>query len=111
MKLPLKIWSLTTAYWLRGDEMKAGATSRTAPSCMTPLRRIAEAYGITGIRVEKASEVDDALQRAFAIDDPVLVDVVTEKEGLAIPPKSSWNRPKVLASTCCALSSAGAVMK
>ena len=56
--------------------------------------RIAEACGIKGIRVEKASEVDEALQTAFRTDGPVLVDVVVAKEELAIPPQIKLEQAK-----------------
>ena len=74
----------------RGEmEMKAGGyPSRTAPELHghQPLRVSPRACGgITGIRVEKASEVDEALQRAFSIDGPVLVDVVVAKRGACDP--------------------------
>lgn len=113
MKLPLKIVVFNNSVLgFVAMEMKAGGYLTDGTELHdTNFARIAEACGITGIRVEKASEVDDALQRAFAIDGPVLVDVVVAKEELAIRLKSSWNRPKVLASTCCAPSSAGAVTK
>ena len=42
--------------------------------------------GVTGIRVEKASELRDALTRALATEGPVLVDVVTAREELSMPP-------------------------
>ncbi|HCN5755827.1 TPA: ubiquinone-dependent pyruvate dehydrogenase, partial [Escherichia coli] len=40
------------------------------------------------------SEVDEALQRAFSIDGPVLVDVVVAKEELAIPPQIKLEQAK-----------------
>ncbi|PLP40393.1 ubiquinone-dependent pyruvate dehydrogenase, partial [Klebsiella pneumoniae] len=46
------------------------------------------------IRVEKASEVDEALQTAFRTDGPVLVDVVVAKEELAIPPQIKLEQAK-----------------
>ncbi len=70
-------------------EMKAGGYLTDGTELHdTNFARIAEACGITGIRVEKASEVDEALQRAFSIDGPVLVDVVVASEELAIPPQA-----------------------
>ncbi|STG53994.1 pyruvate oxidase [Escherichia coli] len=42
----------------------------------------------------KSSEVDEALQRAFSIDGPVLVDVVVAKEELAIPPQIKLEQAK-----------------
>ncbi|MGZ0713102.1 ubiquinone-dependent pyruvate dehydrogenase (plasmid) [Coraliomargarita sp. W4R53] len=47
---------------------------------------VANSVGITGIRVEKASELEDALQRAFDAPGAVLVDVVVAREELSIPP-------------------------
>ena len=40
----------------------------------------------TGIRVEKASELRGALTRALETEGPVLVDVVTAREELSMPP-------------------------
>jgi acetolactate synthase I/II/III large subunit len=37
--------------------------------------QIAHAYGIHGVAVHEASELDDALAEAFAVDGPALVDV------------------------------------
>ena len=42
----------------------------------------------------RADEVDEALQRAFSIDGPVLVDVVVAKEELAIPPQIKLEQAK-----------------
>ncbi|WP_225823510.1 pyruvate dehydrogenase [Streptomyces naphthomycinicus] len=48
---------------------------------------IARAAGALGIRVEKPDQVRDALREAFAHDGPALVDVVTDPDALAVPPK------------------------
>jgi len=45
--------------------------------------RLAEDMGALGIRVEKASEIAPALQRALAANRPVLIDVATDIELLA----------------------------
>ena len=50
--------------------------------------------GITGIRVEKASELPDALSRALATDGPVLVDVVTARNELSMPPSITAEQAK-----------------
>ncbi|MDM0015570.1 ubiquinone-dependent pyruvate dehydrogenase [Variovorax sp. J22P168] len=47
---------------------------------------MARAVGIRGLRVELASELPDALRQALAEPGPVLVDVVTAKQELVIPP-------------------------
>ena len=49
--------------------------------------KIAQAAGIAGFRVEDPADLKGALQQAFAHDGPALVDVVTAKMELAMPPK------------------------
>lgn len=44
---------------------------------------IAEDMGAMGIRVEKASELPGALEKAFAANRPVIIDVVTDIDALA----------------------------
>ncbi|MET8403626.1 pyruvate dehydrogenase [Streptomyces sp900116325] len=53
----------------------------------TDYAAIATAAGARGIRVEKPREVREALREAFSHDGPALVDVVTDPNALAIPPK------------------------
>jgi pyruvate dehydrogenase (quinone) len=48
---------------------------------------MANAMGVLGIRVEASDELEPALRRAFAHDGPVLVDVVTARQELVLPPK------------------------
>ena len=47
---------------------------------------VAQAVGMRGIRVENADDVDGAVQEALAHDGPVLLDVVTNPDEIAIPP-------------------------
>jgi len=44
---------------------------------------IAQAFGVEGIRVEQAHELRPALERAIALNAPVVVDVVTDAEARA----------------------------
>ena len=48
---------------------------------------MAEAVGIRGIRIEGAADVSHGIADALAHDGPVLVDVVVNRQELAIPPK------------------------
>lgn len=48
---------------------------------------LANAVGIKGIRVEQSADVEGALREAFVYPGPVLVDVVTPKWELMMPPK------------------------
>ncbi len=47
--------------------------------------KLAEAYGCTGIRATKPSEVVRVLEKAFATPGPVLVDVVVDKDERVFP--------------------------
>ncbi|MFF9607731.1 thiamine pyrophosphate-dependent enzyme [Streptomyces sp. NPDC014684] len=48
---------------------------------------VAEAMGITGIRVTDPAEVEGAVRRAFDDPGPVLLDVLTNPDEIAVPAK------------------------
>ena len=48
---------------------------------------VAAAMGLTSRRVTEADQLDDAVRWALAADGPVLLDVVTNPDEVAIPPK------------------------
>ncbi|MFF5026042.1 thiamine pyrophosphate-dependent enzyme [Streptomyces collinus] len=48
---------------------------------------VAEAMGITGIRVTDPADVEDAVRRAFDSPGPVLLDVLTNPDEIAVPAK------------------------
>jgi pyruvate dehydrogenase (quinone) len=48
--------------------------------------KVAEAVGITGIRVEDPAAVEDAVGEAMRTKGPVLLDVVTDSRVLSMPP-------------------------
>jgi pyruvate dehydrogenase (quinone) len=50
---------------------------------------LAQAIGVTGLRVEDPAEVRPALERALADSGPVLIDVVTDPNVLSMPPKAT----------------------
>lgn len=47
--------------------------------------KLAESYGILGIRVTKEEEINDALDRAMAYDGPVILDFVVEPFEMVYP--------------------------
>ncbi|MGA9819999.1 MAG: thiamine pyrophosphate-dependent enzyme [Desulfobaccales bacterium] len=55
---------------------------------------MAQAIGLTGIRVEDPAQVRPELERALATKGPVLIDVVTDPNVLAMPPKSNIQQAK-----------------
>jgi pyruvate dehydrogenase (quinone) len=55
---------------------------------------LAEAVGLTGLRVEDPVQIRPALEKALAAKEPVLVDVVTDPNVLSMPPKASIQQAK-----------------
>ena len=76
-------------------EMKAGGYLDTGTDLSaTDFAAIAAAAGIFSIRVEQSEDLPDALRRAFARPGPALIDVVTAKHEIALPPKVRWAQAK-----------------
>lgn len=48
---------------------------------------VATALGLTGVRVSDPAELDDSVRRAFETPGPVLLDVLTNPEEVAVPGK------------------------
>ena len=55
---------------------------------------LAQAIGLMGLRVEDPAEVRPALEKALAYNGPALVDVVTDPNVLAMPPKATVQQAK-----------------
>jgi pyruvate dehydrogenase (quinone) len=76
-------------------EMKAAGIANFGTDLDDPdFTGIARAAGLFGARVEKASELDDALRAAFDHDGPALVDVRTARQELSLPPKLTYGQIK-----------------
>ncbi len=76
-------------------EMKAGGYLDTGTDLQaTDFAAIAKGAGIFSVRVENSDDLADALRRAFEHDGPALIDVVTAKHELAMPPKVKWAQAK-----------------
>ena len=55
---------------------------------------IARAVGLFGVRVERADQLEDALQEAFRHNGPALVEVRTARHELSLPPKLTYGELK-----------------
>jgi len=55
---------------------------------------LAQAIGLAGIRVEDPAQVRPELERALASGGPALIDVVTDPNVLAMPPKAKIQQAK-----------------
>src|SRR5580692_6912532 len=74
-------------------EMKANGFLDTGCDLKNPnFAAMAEAMGVKGIRVEKPGDIRSALTAAFRHDGPALVDVVSARQELAMPPKTTMDQ-------------------
>jgi len=72
-------------------EMKANGFLDTGCDLRNPnFAAMAETVGIKGIRVENPSELHSAIRDALAHDGPVLVDVVSPRQELIMPPTTTF---------------------
>ena len=60
----------------------------------TNFAAIAKGAGIYGVRVENSEELPSAIKQAFSHPGPAVIDVVTAKHELALPPKLQWAQAK-----------------
>jgi pyruvate dehydrogenase (quinone) len=74
-------------------EMKASGFLDTGCDLKNPnFALMAEAMGVRGIRVEKPQELKGAIEAALAHKGPVLVDVVSARQELAMPPRTTLDQ-------------------
>ncbi|MCX2583617.1 thiamine pyrophosphate-dependent enzyme [Pedobacter sp. MR22-3] len=55
---------------------------------------VAQAMGFKGITINQPEEVEVAIANAFAEDGPVLLNIMTNPNALAMPPKIEWEQVK-----------------
>jgi pyruvate dehydrogenase (quinone) len=76
-------------------EMKAAGFLPTGVTLDNPdFSALARGAGIFGVRVEDPGDLEKAVREAFAHDGPALVDVVTNRQELAMPPKIQLEQMK-----------------
>ena len=74
-------------------EMKASGFVDTAVDLKNPnFAAMAEAIGIKGFRVEDPTQLEAVLKEALAHKGPVLVDVVSARQELVMPPKATLDQ-------------------
>jgi pyruvate dehydrogenase (quinone) len=76
-------------------EMKASGFLDAGTELKNPdFAKLAQSAGAFGIRVDDPGDLEDAIGQALAHDGPALVDVVTNRMELALPPKTTMEQAK-----------------
>ncbi|MGV0643076.1 ubiquinone-dependent pyruvate dehydrogenase [Mycolicibacterium sp. XJ2546] len=76
-------------------EMKAAGIVNFGTDLVNPdFAAVAQAMGIFGMRVEQPGDLHQALVDAFAVDGPAVIDVVTARQVLSIPPAITVEQAK-----------------
>jgi hypothetical protein len=88
-RLPVKVVVLNNGALAFVElEMKADGIVNYGTDLDNPsFAEVARAVGLHGVRIEHPSELDDGLRAAFAHDGPAVIEVMTERQELSIPPK------------------------
>jgi pyruvate dehydrogenase (quinone) len=95
-KLPVKVIVLNNGtLGFVEIEMRASGFIDTGCDLVNPnFADMAEAMGVKGIRVERPQELKGAIATALAHDGPALVDVVSARQELIMPPKTTMDEAK-----------------
>jgi pyruvate dehydrogenase (quinone) len=76
-------------------EMKAAGIVNFGTGLVNPnFADVAVAMGMFGRRVEQPGDLDTALADAFAYDGPAVIDVVTERQEMSVPPSITVEQAK-----------------
>ncbi|MCW5588706.1 MAG: ubiquinone-dependent pyruvate dehydrogenase [Legionellales bacterium] len=96
MKLPIKVIIFNNgSLGFVELEMKASGLLDFGTDLQNPnFAQMAQAMGIEGIRVEDPSEVYPALETALKTPTPAVIDIVTNRSELAMPPKITGEQIK-----------------
>jgi pyruvate dehydrogenase (quinone) len=89
LNLPIKlvVFNNSSLGFVAMEMQASGYVPHDTDFDSTSFANIAIGAGILGIRVEDSADLPQALKKAFEHPGPVLVDVVTAKQELGIPPK------------------------
>ncbi|MCH5586125.1 ubiquinone-dependent pyruvate dehydrogenase [Shimazuella sp. AN120528] len=95
-KLPIKVIVFNNGSLAFVElEMKAAGYLEMGTELDNPnFATLAQAIGMKGIRVENPLELEGAISQALQEDGPVIVDVVVNRQELAMPPSITFDQAK-----------------
>jgi len=88
-QLPIKVFILNNEWmgmvrqWQ--ELLHGGRYSESYTAALPDFVRLAEAFGLVGLRASKPGEVDDVIREMLAVDRPVLVDVRVDPKENCFP--------------------------
>ncbi|GAA4192485.1 ubiquinone-dependent pyruvate dehydrogenase [Microbacterium oryzae] len=90
-KLPVKtvVFNNSSLNFVELEMKAAGFVTYGTDLANPDFAAVANALGIKGIRVERSDQLPDAVAELLAHDGPALLDVVTERQELSLPPSIS----------------------
>jgi pyruvate dehydrogenase (quinone) len=88
-ELPIKliVYNNSTLGMVKLEMRVAGYEDFGVDVKPTDFAKMAEAVGIRGIRIEDSGNLEKSLAAALRHNGPVLIDIVTNPDSLALPPK------------------------
>jgi pyruvate dehydrogenase (quinone) len=95
-RLPVKVVVLNNGALAFVElEMKADGIVNYGTDLENPsFAEVARAIGLHGVRIDHPSELDDGLPAAFANDGPTVIEVMTTRQELSIPPEITAEQAK-----------------
>ncbi|MBT4738808.1 MAG: acetolactate synthase 3 large subunit [Rhodospirillaceae bacterium] len=88
-RLPVKVFIINNQYmgmvrqWQ--ELLHGGRYAESYTDSLPDFVKLAEAYGMTGLRVQDPAKVDDTIKEMMAIDGPVIVDVCVDQKENCYP--------------------------
>jgi pyruvate dehydrogenase (quinone) len=98
-KLPVKIivFNNRTLGMVKLEMEVAGIPDLETEMLNPDFTKLAEAMGMPGITINDPGEVESGLEKAFLQEGPVLVNILTDPNALAMPPKLEFDQLKGMA--------------
>jgi pyruvate dehydrogenase (quinone) len=96
MGLPIKIIVLNNGTLGFVElEMKASGFVDSECELKNPdFAAMANAMGILGVRIDRPQQIEEGIQRALKHDGPALVDIVSARQELVMPPTTTFDEAK-----------------
>ncbi|EOR94362.1 Pyruvate oxidase [Arcticibacter svalbardensis MN12-7] len=100
-KLPVKliVFNNRSLGMVKLEMEVAGLPDWQTDMANTDFAAVAEAIGIKGFSAHEPGEVREAIGKALATDGPALVNILTDPNALAMPPKTDFTQMKGFATS------------